>query len=135
MAKKSAEHKAQLGQTAAEKGGHFWKVGFVRGVWGSGDSSSSAWERNTAERFLWQRQGTCGTWRAQLLCAEGRPASCHLQPPQVFQEELTKGMKVGSRQTGQLAFVVLCTSCPAGQVAACRWCVIGPCPVLSWCAV
>lgn len=29
MAKKSAEHKAQLGQTAAEKGGHFWKVGCV----------------------------------------------------------------------------------------------------------
>lgn len=29
MAKKSAEHKAQLGQTAAEKGGHFWKVGLV----------------------------------------------------------------------------------------------------------
>ncbi|KAI7837461.1 hypothetical protein COHA_008719 [Chlorella ohadii] len=26
MAKKSAEQKAQLGQTAAEKGGHFWKV-------------------------------------------------------------------------------------------------------------
>ncbi len=26
MAKKSAEQKAQLGQTAVEKGGHFWKV-------------------------------------------------------------------------------------------------------------
>lgn len=26
MAKKSAEQKMQLGQTAAEKGGHFWKV-------------------------------------------------------------------------------------------------------------
>lgn len=59
--------------------------------------SSSAWEHNTAESFLWQRQGTCGTWRARLLCAEGRPASCHPPPPQVFQEELTKGMKVGSR--------------------------------------